>query len=246
MKIKVTIRFYEELNDYLKSGIRKQDLFIDIEKTLSVGDLIQSLGPPCSVVDLILVNGQPAGFDYILQDNDRISVYPVFERLNIQSVSPLANSPLRKLRFICDVHLGRLAKYLRMVGFDTLYGNSYDDNLLIHLSNSQQRILLTRDAEILLNKKVSRRYRVKQAEPREQVREVLEFFDLKNNIMPMSRCLECNGLINPVSKETVGHRVDQPVFEITDDFTECAGCGKIYWKGTHYDSMMKGIREVVD
>ena len=246
MKIKVTIRFYEELNEFLKAGIRKQDLLVDAEKGLSVGALIESQGPPCSAVDLILVNGQAVDFDYMLQSNDRVSVYPVFERFNIESVSCLEQAPLRNLKFICDVHLGRLAKYLRMLGFDTLYNNDYDDNILIRLSNAHNRILLSRDKALHFNKKLRRRYLVKLTEPGKQVREVVEFFDLKNDITPMTRCLECNGSVYPVSRETVKHRVDEYIFETNNSFTECTGCGKLFWKGSHYDSMMKWIREMTD
>jgi len=244
MKINITIRFYEELNDYLKTSIRKQDLFIDVEKNLPVGALIESLGPPCSAVDLILVNGQSANFDYVLQDNDRISVYPVFERLNITSVSLLENSPLRKLRFICDDHLGRLAKFLRMLGFDTLYEDDYDDSIIIRLSKTHHRILLTRDKKLLLNKQITRRYLVNQTEPAKQVREVVEFFDLKNSITPMSRCLECNGVVQSVSREVVKNRVDKNIFEINNEFTECTECRKLFWRGSHYDSMMKWIEKI--
>ena len=246
MKINITIRFYEELNDYLESGGKKQDLFIDTEKGKSVGELIESMGPACSEVDLILVNGQPAGFDYLLQDNDRISVYPVFERFNIESVSVFENSPLRKLKFICDVHLGRLAKYLRMLGLDTLYENDYNNTEMIQLSNTQNRILLTRDKNFLLNKKITRRYIVKQPEPDDQLYDVLDFFDLKNHLMPLSRCLECNGVVTPVARESVKERVDKDIFIKNSAFSECTGCGKIYWKGSHYDSMMQRIRKMVD
>ncbi len=246
MKINIIIRFYEELNDFLISGTRKKDLFIDIEKDVSVGTLIELMGPPCSEVDLILVNGQSARFDYILQNNDRVSVYPVFECFNIESVSLLENAPLRKIKFICDVHLGRLAKYLRMLGFDTQYENDYDDNTLIRMSNAHCRTLLSRDKKLLLDKKITRRYLIKQAEPADQIREVVEYFDLKNNIMPMSRCLECNCVVQTVLKEAVESRVDQNIFEINDAFTECRECRKIYWKGSHYDSMMLWIRETVD
>jgi len=246
MKIRITIRFYEELNDFLKTDIQKQDLFAGVEKGLSVGTVIESYEVPCSAVDLILINGQSENFDYILQNNDHVSVYPVFERFNIESISCLENSPLRNLKFICDVHLGRLAKYLRMLGFDTLYKNDYNETEMIQLSNAQNRILLTRDKKILSNKKITRRYLIKQTEIVEQIRELLEFFDLKKNIMPMSRCLECNGVAQPASREAVKHRVDPYIFEINKEFSECTDCGKLYWKGSHYNSMMKWIRDRLD
>lgn len=246
MNINSIIRFYEELNQYIHKSDQKTDISVNIEKGTTVGALIESLGPPGSAVDLILVNGKPKGFDYILRDNDRVSVYPVFERLNIESVSVIPHSPLRQLMFVCDVHLGRLAKYLRMLGFDTLYSNLYKDEQLIRISNAQNRILLSRDRQLIQDKHVTRRYLISHADPEEQIREIISYFDLKNNIAPMTRCLKCNGLVRPVAKEAVRPQVDKPVFERNEEFCECMECGKLYWKGSHYDAMMQWIRKVLD
>ena len=243
--MKITIRFYEELNNYLKTNIRKQDLFIEVEKGLPVGKLIESLGPPCSAVDLILVNGNSVGFDYILRDNDRVSVYPVFERFDIASVTRLDQAPLRNLKFICDVHLGRLAKYLRMLGFDTLYKNNYDDNILIRLSNLHNRVLLSRDKELIENKQLLRRYLIRQSEPDEQVIEVVSYFDITNQISSLLRCLECNGIVKAVSKESVKHLIDSYIYKTNNEFTNCTDCKKIFWKGSHYDAMIRQVQELM-
>lgn len=121
----VFFRFYEELNDYLPEELRKVWFECLIENETSVSEKIQSLGIPLDNIDLILVNQQSRGFGYILQDGDRISVYPVFELFDLSEVSRLREKPLRNPTFICDVHLGRLCKYLRMLGWDTLYSNHY-------------------------------------------------------------------------------------------------------------------------
>ena len=246
MEINITIRFYEELNDFLEPCIRKQDLSIDTKEGNSVGNLIESMGIPRSSVNLVLVNGHSAGFDRILQENDRVSVYPMFERFNIGSVSVLEHSPLRELTFLCDVHLGRLTKYLRMLGFDTWYNNDYDDNNLIYQSNRHHRILLSRSKKLTKSKKLLRRYLVNQTDPVKQIREIITYFDLKKDIAPMSRCLECNDGVKPIAKEAVKHRVDELIFEINDEYTECKGCGRLYWKGSHYDSMMRWIRKILN
>jgi len=246
MKMNITIRFYEELNNYLNADIRKQDIFIETKEGSSVGDIIGLFGVPCSVVDLILVNGQSSNFDYILQEKDHVSIYPVFERFNIESISMIKHSPLRKIKFLCDVHLGRLAKYLRMLGFDTFYKNAYDQNMLFKLLNEDKRILLSQDKKILLCKKIIRRYRIKQTGSGEQLREVISYFDLKNHIVPMSRCLECNGIVKAVPKEAVKHRIDRYTYDTNDEFTECTDCRKVFWKGSHYNSMMKQIRKIMD
>ena len=244
MTLRITIRFYAELNDFLAAGLQKQDVPVDLAESLRVSGLITSLGVPVDSVDLILVNGHPAPLDFPLSDSDRVSVYPVFERLNIESVSRVTNSPLRHPSFICDVHLGRLAKYLRMLGFDTLYKNDYDDNELVRLSNSEQRILLSRDKALIADRRLTRRYELISRDTFRQVREVLDSLDLKTAVSPMSRCLTCNGLVEPVSRSNVKDRVDETIFRAHREFTRCRECGKIFWKGSHFESMMGRIAEI--
>lgn len=246
MKINIVIRFYAELNDWLKSDIHQQDIFIETENETPVGSLIENFGLPCSFVDLILVNGRSVGFDYLVNNNDRISVYPVFERMNIVSISMLKQSPLRRLSFICDVHLGRLAKYLRILGFDTVYNNDYDKNRLIRVSNSENRILLSRSESLINNKQLTRRCLVVSADPEEQVRKIISDFDLKNDMAPMTRCLKCNARIQTVEKEATLDPAVRNVHELNSEFSKCPGCGKIYWRGSHYESMRTWIHHILD
>jgi len=120
-----SIRFYEELNDFLPLERRKVDFSHEFQRRASIKDLIEALGVPHTEVDLILVNGASVDFSYIVRDGDRISVYPMFEAFDIQTVSRVRPQPLRVIRFVLDVHLGKLARYLRLLGFDTLYRNDY-------------------------------------------------------------------------------------------------------------------------
>ena len=120
-----TFRFYEELNDFLPLPDRKQDITVNFKQRGSVKDMIESLGVPHTEIDLILANQEPVDFTYIVRDQDRISVYPMFESLDISPLNRLRPQPLRRTRFVLDTHLGKLAKYLRMLGFDTLYNNQY-------------------------------------------------------------------------------------------------------------------------
>ncbi|HRZ24427.1 MAG TPA: Mut7-C RNAse domain-containing protein, partial [Candidatus Contendobacter sp.] len=120
-----SIRFYEELNDFLPLERRKVDFSHEFQRRASIKDLIEALGVPHTEVDLILVNGASVDFSYIVRDGDRISVYPMFEAFDIQMVSRVRPQPLRVIRFVLDVHLGKLARYLRLLGFDTLYRNDY-------------------------------------------------------------------------------------------------------------------------
>ena len=142
-------RFYEELNDFLPENRRKILFPFAFEGTPSVKDSIEALGVPHTEIDLILVNGISVDFGCLIRDGDRISVYPVFESIDITPLVRVHSQPLREPRFVLDMHLGRLARYLRMLGFDTLYRNDYADAELARISSQEYRILLTRDPGLL-------------------------------------------------------------------------------------------------
>ncbi|MGD9096295.1 MAG: Mut7-C RNAse domain-containing protein [Chromatiales bacterium] len=237
----VTIRFYEELNDFLPPERRKQDLLQPLNHPCSVKDFIENIGIPHTEIDLILVNGRSVDFSYQLQDGDRISVYPVFESLDITPVTRLRPKPLRKPRFVLDQHLGKLAHYLRMLGFDCLYRNDYHDPELAAISAREGRILLTCDRRLLMRKKVSRGYFVRERDPEGQLREVVQRLDLRHATSPFTRCMECNGLIEPVDKETIMSELAPRTRDDFDEFRRCTECGRLYWRGSHYDRMQELI-----
>lgn len=239
-------RFYEELNDFLPSGKRKIPFPYCFTGNPSVKDAIESVGVPHVEVDLIIVNGDPVSFAYRLKDGDNVSVYPVFESIDITGVSPLRARPLRITKFILDVHLGRLAKYLRLCGFDTCYNKLLDDNEIVERSLSEGRIILTRDKGLLKNRKVTHGYWVRSTNPKEQLTEVLNRFDLKKNLVPFSRCMECNGIVNEVSKDEIDPLIPPKTRKYFTNFKRCSGCGKIYWEGSHFEKMKEFIVAIRD
>jgi uncharacterized protein len=210
-----------------------------------VKDLIESQGVPHTEIDLILVNGHPVNFSQILNEGDDISVYPVFENFDISGLTPLKNRPLRNPRFVLDVHLGRLAKYLRVMGFDTLYQNYYSDNKIVEISNLEKRIILTRDKGILMRNAVQRGYWVRNTGVQDQAIEIIRKFDLFKMIRPFKRCMECNGLIEPVSKESIIHLIQARTRQYYEEFFRCTGCLKVYWKGSHYGRMNQFIKAIL-
>lgn len=234
-------RFYAELNDFLPSRKRQRDFTHSFELNASVKDMIEAQGVPHTEIDLILVNGQSVDFSYLVQDGDRISVYPVFELLDVSPVVRLRPSPLRVTRFVLDVHLGRLATYLRMMGFDTLYRNDYEDDELARISSSEHRILLTRDRGLLMRNIVTHGYWLRATRPRQQLVEVLEHFDLFNAVQPFQRCLRCNGLLQPVDKAAISDRLPPKTRQYYDEFHQCRACNRIYWKGSHYQHMRQWV-----
>jgi uncharacterized protein len=230
-------RFYAELNDFLppeRRLIAFEHGFIDLAP---VKDTIESLGVPHTEVDLILANGQSVDFSYVVRDGDRISVYPVFEALDITPLVRVRTEPARQSRFVLDTHLGRLAGYLRMAGFDTLYRNDYADAQLAAISHDEHRILLTRDVGLLKRGMVTHGYYVREIAVRRQFAEVMRRFDLYRAARPFTRCQRCNGVLETVPKAEIAARLPPRTAELYDEFRQCPGCGRLYWKGGHYRRM---------
>lgn len=237
----ITIRFYEELNDFLHYSKRKKAFNFTLTGKRTIKDIIEALGVPHTEVDLILANQNPVKFDYHPEKDDYISVYPVFEAIDITSINLLRPRPLREPKFILDVHLGTLAKYLRLLGFDTIYRNNLEDVEIINLSVKGQRIILTRDLLILKNGKVTHGYFVRETIPMKQLREIVRRFDLKDHFNPFHRCLECNGIISNVDKSEIENEIQENTRKAFQEFYQCQICKKIYWKGSHYERMMKMV-----
>ena len=238
------IRFYEELNDFLLPAQRKIPFYHPFKQQGSIKDLVESLGVPHTEIDLILVNGQSVDFDYLVQDGDRISVYPVYEALDISPVNRLRPEPLRDTRFVLDTHLGRLAAYLRMFGFDTLYSNQYNDPTLAGISSNEHRILLTRDRRLLMRKQITHGYFVREIHPKGQLLEVFIRFDLYRSQHPFTRCMHCNGIIRPVAKKQIEAHLLPHTKAWRNEFWQCENCRKIYWQGTHYQRMTQLITSI--
>ena len=240
----VHLRFYEELNDFLPLDKRKTRFSHSFKNNPSIKDMIESLGIPHTQVDFILSNNRAVDFNYIVQNGDDISVYPVFESLNIQNISKLRPTPLRQIKFIADVHLGKLARYLRMLGFDTFYQNNYTPNQIIKISKSDKRIILSKSRELLKRKEVTHGYCLTSSDIRKQLKSVLNRFNLYDNIIPFFRCMICNTNLKSVSKEKIIDRIPKKVKEWQKEFKICPKCERIYWKGTHYESMMEFIEKI--
>ena len=237
-------RFYEELNDFLPEQRRKTGFTHTFSRRASIKDMIESLGVPHTEVELILVNGESVDFSYIVMDGDVVSVYPVFESLDIRPLLKLRPEPLRSNRFVLDTHLGRLARYLRLLGFDTLYHNNSHDAELARLSCEQHRILLTRDRRLLHRSIITHGYYVRNTAPLYQAGEVLHRFDLHGDILPWTRCTRCNGKLEAVDKAMIAHRLEPRTRRYYTDFRMCRECRRLYWKGSHFVKMTELIRQL--
>jgi uncharacterized protein with PIN domain len=241
---RASFRFYAELNDHLSPSQRYRTVEKDFLVPASVKDMIESFGVPHTEVDLVLVNGESSDFSRLVRNGDRVAVYPVFESLDITPELRLRPQALRDPKFVLDVHLGRLAAYLRMLGFDAVYDNHASDAELARISSEEKRVLLTRDRGLLKHSAVSHGYWVRETDSRRQAAEIVKRFDLARSICPFTRCMACNELLRTTSKEKVYSRVPPHIATRRDEFQECVGCKRVYWQGSHYWRMRRWIEEL--
>lgn len=241
-----SFHFYAELNDFLPPHKRQVRIDHFFAEKASIKDMIESLGVPHPEVDCIEVNGKSVDFSWIVQDGDIINVYPISATNLTTPTISVRPQPLSVIRFVLDIHLGKLATSLRLLGFDTLYRNDFEDEELARISSSQERILLTHDRGLLMRSMVSHGYYVRNTDPQQQVPEVMRRFNLFELVSPFKRCLRCNGVLEPVAKESVIDQLPETVQLQNNEFHRCCDCAQIYWKGSHYERLQQFIDSVLD
>jgi uncharacterized protein len=195
----------------------------------SAKHLIESVGIPHTEIGGIHARLEPVDPGYLVRDGDTIEVFAY-------DANP--DTPIEPC-FVLDGHLGRLNAYMRMLGSDCFYQNDYDDSALLRISLTEDRILLTRDRRLLMHKALRRGYLVRSPEPQHQLGEVVRHYGLQRWIRPFQRCLRCNHLLQPVEKESVLDRLEPRTKLYFDEFHICPACKQIYWKGSHFDKMVK-------
>lgn len=242
----ITFRFYAELNDFLPPEKRQKSFIHELKTPVTVREAIESLGIPLSEVDLILINSEPVELNYSVHEKDYVSVYPVFERFDISEVSKIRRRPLRESRFILDAHLGKLAKYLRMLGFDTLYQNDFGDREIIDIARKENRIILTRDKLLLRAKKVDHGYYVRETEKHAQLIEIVQKFDLFSQFRSFTRCMTCNAELVRRDKREIEDKIDADTARIFKEFFYCPSCDKVFWKGSHFERMERLILSLIN
>ena len=239
-----TLRFYAELNDFLAPERRQRDLCLDFEPPVPVRHLIETCGVPHTEVELILRGSESIGLEEPVHPGDRLAVYPMFESFDVAPLLRLRPGPLREPRFIADAHLGKLARRLRMLGFDTLWFNDLGDAALALLAGDQHRILLTRDRALLMHRPVTHGCHVPAGSTDDQARALVRRLQLCGSIAPFTRCTVCNGLLTAVSPDEVTLPVPPGIARRFREFWRCLGCGRIYWKGSHWEAMRRQIASI--
>jgi uncharacterized protein with PIN domain len=211
---------------------------------MSIKDFVEHLGVPHAEIDLMLVNDAPVDFSHIVRDGDRITVYPVFETLDISPVTRLRPHPLRETRFVVEGRLGRLARYLRVLGFDALCRSDYTDETLCAVSVRERRIVLSRDRGIVARSQITHGHRVRAPGARDQAVEVVRRFNLQGQIAPFRRCPRCNALLER-GRDTQAHRARAEARERSDFFSRCPSCDRQYEEGAYAERMRALIRSII-
>jgi len=243
--VTATFRFYEELNDFLAPERRGHEFASACARAASTKHMIEALGVPHTEVELVLVNGESVGFDRILHDGDRVAVYPKFEALDITPLLRVRERPLREMRFVADAHLGGLAHLLRMTGFDTLYDNAFRDEEIERIAAAEQRIVLTRDRELLKRRTITHGCYVRALRSSEQIRELFDRLDLARSARPFTLCLHCNTPLDAVDKAQVAARLPPGVRDRYERFSTCPACKRVFWEGSHWQSMRAMVEKLL-
>lgn len=246
--VTATFRFYDGLGDFLPYGRRGRAFSVPCAREATAKHMIEALGVPHTEVELLLVNGESSDFDRLLREGDRVAVYPAFGQLDLGALPRLPHRlrawPQGRPRFVADAHLGGLARLLRMAGYDTLYDNHYHDEEIARIAHDEERVLLTRDRELLKRRTVEHGCYLHALKPEVQLRELFARLRLGDGMRPFSLCLHCNLPLRPIAKAEVLERLPPRVAEVQQEFTTCAHCGRVFWKGSHHVRMQALLEDV--
>jgi uncharacterized protein with PIN domain len=237
----VTLSFGGDLNFFLK-GRSEEPIVRLLNERSSIKDVIEACGVPHPEVDLILVDGQPVDFSFVLEGNEQVDVYPVRMESSLFPEDRL--QIVRFERFVADGHLGKLITNLRLLGFDVAYDQGAQDRQLLEVMAQEDRALLTRDRRLLMHGIVKAGHFPRSQDGVEQTLEVIRRFDLSLLLAPFTRCLRCNALLEQVDKAEVMEKLEPLTKIYYAAFRRCPGCAQIYWRGSHFDKLTARVEEI--
>lgn len=226
-----TFHFHGELVSFLAPERRAGAFSQACARAATIKHAIESLGVPHTEAGRLFVNGQPATLDRIVRESDAIEVFP-------HEPGDDAGEPLH---FLADAHLGGLARFLRMLGFDTLYDNALHDRAIVEIAARERRIVLTRDRELLKCRELARGRFVHARRPEAQLKEVATRFALEAHLLPFTLCLHCNLRLEPVAHSAAANCIPAGIVERYAAFVRCPGCKRFYWEGSHWQRMREAL-----
>jgi len=228
-----TFRFHDELSVFLGKQFRRQAFAYACARAATLKNAIEALGVPHTEVGAVTVNGEPATLQRIVREGDSVEVHSV-------DIEKTGSDPI----FLADAHLGGLARFLRMLGFDTLHRNAFDDAEIRRLAERESRIVLTRDRELLKCREIRRGCYVRALKPEDQLREVAARYGLAALARPFTLCLHCNLPLAALDRSAAAGRVPENVLALHQAFSHCGGCRRVYWPGSHYERMRSALKPI--
>lgn len=231
-------RFHGDLPRMLRSRWRSMNPIVQpVTRAASIKDAIEAFGPPHTDIGALVCDGRPIDFSWPVAAGQHFDIFPVVPPWDVTRPTLLRPNPLPTLGFLVDSTGGRLARYLRMAGFDTLYDPAWHDQDILQAMAQEPRLLLSRNLDLLKRKAIEFGRAIRAHRPTEQLREVLHLFGIEQPPHPFTRCLDCNGLLEPIPKAAILHRLEPLTQRYFDTFHCCRRCDKLYWPGSHVDRM---------
>jgi len=238
-------RFFYSLNDFLSKENKNTSIPYPFNGSPSVKDAIEALGVPHPEVDRIMTNQGFVDFNYLLQNNDELEVYTLPD-ISARAANSLTPEPVYPLSFVADVHAGKLAKTLRMLGIDTRYDNQIADSDVARIAEEENLVVLTRDIGLLKHRKIKWGYWLRSQQTNQQLFEVVNRFKLRPFFKPFTICMECNGTIKEIDKDEVLQLLPAKTAQYFNEFYQCTDCHRTYWKGSHYENMITKIGAMLE
>ncbi len=238
------LTFHHDLQKLLRKKMAGKTVSYTLNRRASIKDIIESLNIPHTEVGLILLGSKEIGFGYIPTGGEEIDIQPFCEKVSVFRPTLLRPKPEAYI-FMVDINAQKLARNLRILGLDTTL---VPDLRLVQIGSAaaeQQRILISRNRELLKCKTVIHGYLLQSEHHVQQLQEVVKRYKLQAHIKPFSRCVNCNTVLRSVSKQTISHRLEPLTRKYYNTFKQCTDCKKIYWQGSHHNHMHQLIEETI-
>lgn len=220
----IQLRVAPELRLFVPPERRRGTTLLATDGSFTLGHVVESLGVPLTEAGRLLVDGRVVAVSHIPSAGESVEV------LGVERPQQVPGAPLR---FLLDVHLGTLARRLRLLGVDASYENEdIGDPALATLSAREKRVLLSRDRGLLRRREIWAGAYVYSDKPDDQLRDVLERF--APVLAPWTRCTACNGRLTAADKDAVQDRLERGTERTYDVFAQCLECGRVYWRGAHH------------
>lgn len=216
----------------------------ELTRRASVKDIIEAHGVPHTEVGRIRYDSESVDFGFIPEREGTLQIDGIRTPFRVNRESILRPYPLNRICFVADVNVIRLGKLMILLGFDVCYDRTLTDDQIAQIAADQGRIVLSRDTLLLKRKNIIYAKRIRENDPYSQLVEVVSFFGLEDRICFFSRCMLCNTQLEKVQKRDIINRLEPKTRKYFNTFLQCPGCGKIYWKGSHFDHIRERLNHM--